>query len=212
MGVLIVAAMLCFVMGIDAVGKHMFPADTCLNDVESTSIRRHDIMILVWRQFRRTDVIWLHDATLAHVWRHNDVISPLGAKNYSFEKVEVSVKKILHWKIGGTWLSLFAILQWQWRHTVLILATRVHTDVRGTSSRCHSSKVLSTTVDTFIFAIVTDHWRHVIYNSRRAWHTLSQPGIRTIEKCSLFFEPIIHSRWNLILCYTWTWVHLPVST
>ena len=67
MGVLIVAAMLCFVMGIDAVGKHMFPADTCLNDVESTSIRRHDIMILVWRQFRRTDVIWLHDATLAHV-------------------------------------------------------------------------------------------------------------------------------------------------
>ena len=77
-----------------------------------------------------------------------------------------------------------------------------------TSSGCYSVKVLSTTVDYFLVAMVRDLFRHLIHDSRRAWHTLKHgiqcmpcssriisellPEIHTMEKCD-FFKSVIHS-------------------
>ena len=47
-----------------------------------------------------------------------------------------------------------------------------HTDVKVTSSGCHSPKVLSKTVGNSIVAMVTDLWRHLTYTSSGAWHTM----------------------------------------
>ena len=43
---------------------------------------------------------------------------------------------------------------------------RVHIDVGVTLLRCHSAKVLTTTIGYSIVAIVTDLWHHLTYSLR----------------------------------------------
>ena len=60
------------------------------------------------------------------------------------------------------------------------------------ASRCHSVKVLTTTVGYSLVAMVTDLCCHLTYGSRGAWNTMCAmflsnyemlPEIHTIEKC-----------------------------
>ena len=45
-------------------------------------------------------------------------------------------------------------------------------DVKVTSTRRHSAKVLSTPICNSIVSMVIDLWCHLIYNLREAWHTM----------------------------------------
>ena len=49
---------------------------------------------------------------------------------------------------------------------------RVHIDVEFISSRCRFAKALSTPAGNLTAAMVIYQWRHLTYNSRKAWHTL----------------------------------------
>ena len=64
-----------------------------------------------------------------------------------------------HWKTGGPWTTLFAVLWNQWRHNSVTIAIM-------SIYRCHSAKVLNTTFGNSIVALATDLWRHLKYNFR----------------------------------------------
>ena len=60
-----------------------------------------------------------------------------------------------------------------------------------TSSKRHSAKLLSTTMNNSIVAMVTDLWRHLTCDFGGAWRSKMLSKIHTMEKID-FLKLIIH--------------------
>ena len=89
-------------------------------------------------------------------------------------------------KVSEEKISVFNVIEKLMEHTILCLPCsftngaidmllqqlRRHTDFKVTTWGCHSVKVLSTTVDYSLVAVVTNLFHHLTYDAAVAWHTV----------------------------------------